>query len=656
MSPDLRDSLSPESKATKNKRILEENTSISSSDPLRKKMCKSMSLGQPTVVEISEWHSQTQNQVRCPSCASLHLENRLGSSSSVCKADKLGIHCPTPERPTSSQSSRVRFSKIIDVEEDGAVPPSADFAPYSLTRLVDNGSPLEKAPLARNTEQNLEPGETMSQHGRTTSRESHDTISYNTDHEKSTVESLLDHHIKCLGLEPHKPELVELASTELSGLRKSTLSLDRNVRPTRLSDRINHVRWKGHVRSATEIFESYGNLTPEQKALVPQRLFHDNIVRRSITDANSAMRSPNSNMNQEGQRERPSASWMTLPSSPEVMSKDPISENRQDSESNKSCEDVLIAASAYDADPKTDLTPATHNRENPRRTSIEIDTSTATQLQQPTLAQETPPQGRVRLKLKVKTHSRSASHSNSSPTDESADPVADHIPNLRQSAAATSMGSEAGPQRTNFGQMPIELPTAEVQEPSRLTQSLRLPSKKAKPSQDLVHKPSAQTLKSHRSAGRRRHPIPYIHPDSKYPRLAAPDLGPPLTSTSFDLNLQLNTDASLREQKSFFSEDSDRGLRNSLRKRLHGIGNILNVSPKASSDPLLDQEQWNQSSMHARPSKRHGKSDSMQHNGVTIGMSDFAFKKRRLLERLKAWWRRQRSRLRGKRAAKTPKD
>jgi hypothetical protein len=176
---------------------------------------------------------------------------------------------------------------------------------------------------------------------------------------------------------------------------------------------------------------------------------------------------------------------------------------------------------------------------------------------------------------------------------------------------------------------------------------------------ELVRKASARTVRSHRSntsiiepmnSTRQNAQLPHIGP---VPRLAPPEFGPPLTSS--DLNLALRfpgppvlTRPTLREAQSFFSDDSlAQQQRSAVKKRfdLHSLRS--GVTRSSGMLGLRHQQQLHHNGEGLKPSQswqmKGQKSFEYPQSSVgdTIAMSDFQYRKRKMLERLKDWWKRQ---------------
>lgn len=622
---------------------------VISGDSSLQKISKSITLRWPNTKEMFDKKSR-MSDLHGSSHTNKPLDDRPKSSDETSKADRMGIHCPTPERPISSQSSNIRFRKVLGLSDNDTLLPLSKPAVESSQKVIGNRLNNCKGPPTPVLGTSYQ-AEIQGAKDKSTPRGSREVTSCDTDREKSTVESLLDHHIESLGLGSGQPEPTEPVLPELRSSTKSTASLDRDLRPTRLSDRLGDIHWKGHVRSATERFESFTSMTSEQRALVPRRLFHGSTGRRSVGEQIEASAIKDGSERLRPYRERPSASWMTLPSTSAATSENQNSERGAKSESRTS-DGLLAAGTTNTPEPKIKLSAAIRHSDSAPHVPAQMGCMPRQEMATLGAGQETPPQARLRLRVKVKDRSLSASQSKSTIAEKETRTVDATPPSpSAQISHPVSENNAASSHVQGRTQNSPQPPIDGSQEPVRfISSSQRRLQKRPGLLQDDSINPLKPTAKPHKRPQNQERPILGVQPDSKYPRLADPDFGPPLTPMSFDFSLQSSTDAAPRVQKSSFSADSlDQGVKDSLRKRLHGIGNRFNVSPKASTDRLLEREHSKKSGVHARKKRRHGRHQSGQQNG-TIGMSDFAYKKRKWLERLKAWWERQKSRFRGEKS------
>ncbi|ETN39242.1 uncharacterized protein HMPREF1541_05465 [Cyphellophora europaea CBS 101466] len=173
---------------------------------------------------------------------------------------------------------------------------------------------------------------------------------------------------------------------------------------------------------------------------------------------------------------------------------------------------------------------------------------------------------------------------------------------------------------------------------------------------EIVRKTSVRTHRSQTSntsvvkplnSTRLNGPIPRM---GSVPQLAPPEFGPPLTYS--DLNLSIPYAAvpstirpSLRETKSFFSDDSSaRRQRKSLKEKLH-LHSLRNVVPGSAGTSLIAHTARSNDGIklsHSCQLKGHKPAANPRELPTdTIPMTDFTYRKRKMLERLKEWWKRQ---------------
>jgi hypothetical protein len=196
--------------------------------------------------------------------------------------------------------------------------------------------------------------------------------------------------------------------------------------------------------------------------------------------------------------------------------------------------------------------------------------------------------------------------------------------------------------------------------PARWSSIIAAMPQPTKPSIDVGRKPSIRSHRSQRSKASIVEPVnstrlgTVVPRSDSVPRLAPPELGPPLTSSEFNLSIPYADIPStiqpstirptLRETKSFFSDDSSaRRQRNSLRQRLH-LNGLRNLIPSPAGTSMIAQTPRSER-LHISHSCQM-KGQGSHQNGIaspsdTVAMTDFAYRKRKMFERLKEWWRRQ---------------
>jgi hypothetical protein len=132
------------------------------------------------------------------------------------------------------------------------------------------------------------------------------------------------------------------------------------------------------------------------------------------------------------------------------------------------------------------------------------------------------------------------------------------------------------------------------------------------------------------------------------PKLAPPEFGPPLTSS--DLNLSLpyaevpsTIRPTLRETKSFFSDDSSAQRQTtSLRQKLHlsSLRHVLPGTGHGANGHTPSRAPIKLSHSCQLKAQAEEEEETTLHMDM-LGMSDFAYRKRKMLDKLKGWWRRQ---------------
>ena len=611
-----------------------------------KRISKSISLGPPITAAETNWQLPTlQFRPLSFSQTPPDRDDRPKSSTGNTRADQLGILCPTPERSISSQSNRNRFSKILDLEDRMAKYSPLNSEPGFQGRQYTPGGKRNlratKFAVAPIPERNSETGEMLSNQDSDVFRQSREiNSSQNTDWEKSTIESLLDRHIESLGLKAE----TDGADSEVSEpLSRSTpgSSLDVAQRTPRLSDLVNDDRWKRHVRSATTAFEGLTSFnSPYEMALVPQKLFHGTVTQ------NAGIRNKAAKEGSNREADRPSKSWMTLPSTSQGSRS--IDQMRRLSESAVSYQPDSKTAFFDLGSSKNSLSPI-HFQRSLIRSSVHNTLSIPRKTQRDSaLWRQISYRRKLRLRLKSRKQSRSRSHSGSSRANVSVhivesslrgtyahlEPTTGLIRSLtdtNDSIFATKGSSVTPLTKESLGSVPLR-------------QNSQIESHTT--SFDVTRKASTRTARSQNSSISLINPINSTRVGSQYLHLTVPD-GLPITPRIIGAGIggQLTQETSgpaLREAKSFFSDgSSQRYSRNSVRQKLHGLRKRLTISPKNSNDPLLVKEQHQRSIRAVRQSKL-GQARPTE-TGETKGMSDFAYTKRKWTERFKEWWQRHRN-------------
>ena len=608
---------------------------------------------------------------------------RPRSSGPVMRSNRPTIISPTPERPMSSLSRR-RFSKILGLDEKGRSP---DHDPGELPRSYNS---LNVGKLKRV----LESPETcypvrysipaFSPRNSMIAASSRDNESVGSaDHEqgsgcgKSTVESLLDKHIDCLGLQPENtsepPEDHKVLEDDDTQASVASTSRDEDtikitVRPTPQS----------RLRAQTVSSSNGSMAASSQPNLVPKKLFSPD----KLQEARLAPAQSDPSKSLHGSSAGPSFGWDILASTSHISS-----DNRRPSE-------CAIGHSPPDAEkkgeggqaPTTRFSPSTSSRwsgHSGDQYNWNDDISPKSRSRHRALERQISQRRKTRMRLKLKRSSQSQGRICSSELSSAHGsfhtaraPSQDRISVLGQLAsqvagtieshpavAAETIASchtlEAGPvqnappQQASKPSPPVTSPDT----PKGRSSVVAIATQRVKKSVDMARKMSVKTVRSHRSNVSIMEPLNSTRLSAVAPHLKPPDLGPPLTPMSMSLNMDfafppaaVTRPAGLRATQSFFSDDSSavQNHRGSLRKRfnLPSLRSVLPSSPRAHS-MISVPGRSNQAgpsrlhqSCHLQGLKQPEEAEEYDLYG-TPGMSDFAYCRRRVLERVKGWWRRQ---------------
>ena len=578
------------------------------------------------------------------------------------------ILSPMPERPMSSQS-RKRFSKILEIEDpnDSArmERPQKSFSclrPPTLNK-VDEAPDNRHSLRSDATVSSIEVGSPV------LSEDQEDSgfdprISQVTSHDKSTIESLLDKHIECLGLQP-EPEVVSNDMVSLQDTHMDKLSSEEDT--IKLSDLLATVPTRDKSRPMTSSSYRHSSLaTLDRQRLRPRRLFAsmDAGIPKTIVEHSTPPISASSES--KSKASRPSYGWQTLPSMSHLASElsaaipsltsgelaDVDSSEQQVKFKVRRRSDLSISASVSSQLSKSASSMLTPRKESTphRRSKSEVLTR-----------QESHRRRRMRIRLKLKTTSKTVG-------DLVVDGGADFRPKIEakpvlSKSASTRRGSIKSPvqgyaELSGDSIMPSTTASPRAQSPvipTRWSSIITAMPEPVKRGAEVIRKASVRTVRSHRSntsiaapviTSRLNAPIPRL---SSIPRLAPPEFGPPLTSS--DLNLSLpyadipsTIRPTLRETKSFFSDDSSaQRQRSSLRQKLH-LHSLRHVLPgSAGHSPLAQSSNGTTVKLSHSCQIRGLKSEEDESilPPDVMGMSEFAYRKRKVLERLKGWWRRQ---------------
>lgn len=602
------------------------------------------------------------------------------------------ILSPMPERPMSSQS-RKRFSRILEIE-DGYDTKEAKMTYQSLpgqtfTRLTV----VEEASDTQPTDDGrvLSPfGHDQVLHGsHITDLETQDPgrhvmslvkteTSQITIHDKSTVESLLDRHIECLGLQETDDLLGADDSSDQTHARLEEPAHPACQPMTAMPSFISQVK----VRPSTSSSCHHSSLaSSERHRLMPRRLFASMDARVRAHPSTSNIAASCSFSSSTNFRHMPrSSGWQTLPSTVEPIVTNHMAPTLSSGELGDVDSDTSILKFKVRCAQTLSFSPSLPSpvaSSNPMNKDMDHQDSIHRRSKSEVVArQESHRRRRMRILLKTQ---RKSGETQPCPTSIEEDDV---LGNLSPEAMpdgswTTESSNKEGPVTSpvlGYAELSAESiiaqsgsaePTATVllssSMPKRWASVLASMPEPVKKGIEIVRKASIRTIHSHRSNTSIIEPLNSTRQSSQLPRvgpvpqLGPPELGPPLTSS--DLNLSLRFFGSpqlplasppLREVESFFSDDSSaQNQRAAVRRRfdLHsfrsgmtkstGVLGIRSQQPTPHSRRgLIASASWQ---------LKGQKSFEYSHSppGTTVPMTDFQYRKRRMLERVKDWWKRQ---------------
>ena len=585
------------------------------------------------------------------------------------------IISPRPERPTSSQS-RKRFSKILDVDQNQSIfdlyDSHATATGPALPRLerVDEASSPLKTPL----EHGPQPVSTSRRYGKAMSHSAGPPSSRGrwsgvTSHDQSTVESLLEKHIECLGLRPQggiasdasvycesKNELEQIPETDAADPSSVATSYDKSFQE--LSD--------SHRPTSLT--------TSAQRRLMPRKLF------ASLTDTKSPKFPFASSESDTGfslawtdEQARPSYGWLPLPSESHIglgcqkSTQSLLSGEFADVESGRTGKRFRLRRYSSPT-----LSAGSNAKEESVQTNV-IDgieaESTPRQRSHHKGVLRNDSQRHRRLKIHLKTRQPALEPSTSDEwmsTDEKLSQTDLELHRLgltRVPISAVDGFAELSGESESASQQSLntitnsELPRSPGTW-SNIVAAMPLPTRKPT---GMRKKDSFKTIQSHESKHSIVEPVntsrvssrkqsQEIKPQTGVPQLAHPDLGPTMRASQFDLSAgcQLKPHS---HKVSIFSKPKDllaatppkqdqQGVRN--HGRLKGIRQIMPPSIRSFtfSPPSIQNNQHFNLSHGCRAERPASCSDRPSYP-ETVAMSDFAYRKHRILEKLREWCRRR---------------
>jgi len=602
---------------------------------------------------------------------------RPDTSSATPSTSCFEILSSMPERPLSSQS-RKRFNKILGIKDEKKNNNTKQWS-RSDHSLISNQ--LKKVDEVPDADRSVKSSIPLCSSLRTQEKQALDIdtlpeasdvtrCSYMTSPDKSTIESLLDKHIESLGLQPYHNDDGEGIDGEES---------IRSQHSTKNIIRISHLPlpeagWNARRPVTSSSCNRSSLASAERRRLVPKRLFGSmdfRMVRSPLVGASTSTTKPLSETHSD---HRSSSGWQTLPSSSQLVS------------CPSAGKPSLLSGELADIDSDQRITKFKLRRRSDMSSSPSLSSGHWSNITEgvrwtretplsprrsrsETLARQAS-QSRRRTKIRSKRRRNStilaelldgaqrpdgtadAGQRKASPAHNveegrrTASPIVDHAQLSGDSSMAVRdwamvTKDSSLPQPASFGWSSI---LATVPEPVE---------KKV----ESLPKGSVRKADNHRSNTTSAEPLNNTRLDTRVPRLGdiipqlvPPDLEHPLTVLDHDLNVpdderMLTAKPVLSGMKGLFLDDSSAQLeRPSVRKRFHfhSLPSALRGSPV---DTIVATNAAQSDSAHVNLShscRMDGRSPAEEYvPNNTVAMSDFAYRKRKVLERFKEWWKRQ---------------
>ncbi|KAI1625116.1 hypothetical protein EDD37DRAFT_378072 [Exophiala viscosa] len=631
--------------------------------------------------ELPDLTLQPLSNAVCP----VLLRERPKTSSAAQSKPVGEILSPVPERPMSSQS-RKRFSRIFEIGESYSVEHNKvsgqvqKFCRLSFVKEQSDAGTFAELPAwppdARHDRDSLneEPRRIISPLD-SSCKETNMAANKMTLHDKSTVESLLDQHIECLGLKGDgSPSFGSSDDSDHSdngagSSGNSTVKLPPFFRET----------WsQPSMRPTTSSSCQPSSLaSSEQCRLRPRRLFasmdprlHSRVILETFRDNSSANLS--SATTSTTVNRQTSSGWQILPSTSQST---PLQTGTKVSLTSGDLGDV-------DSDPPLTKFKVKRHSDLSITSSVSTKESPDTDHRLSRIGSHVLPRRsksdvlarqmchrrrRARIMLKAKKKSTSHGQVTTLDTDEPHDgegePEDDwtttESPEELTTASPVNGYAELSAESVVV-QPPTMISTDSVLLPSsmprRWTSMLAAMPEPVKTSADVVRRASVRTVRTHRSNPSIIEPLNSTRQSSQVqrlgsvPQLAPPEFGPPLTSSDLNLSLGLpapppNSRPPLRQTQSFFSDDSSaqhRGHGPNKRFDLHSLRSGLTRSTGlrgtrgSSTRNNVEMTPLQKGNMMFRKSPDYARSSL----GDIVPMTDFAYKKRKVLDRFKDWFKR----------------
>ncbi|EXJ75787.1 uncharacterized protein A1O5_00294 [Cladophialophora psammophila CBS 110553] len=597
-----------------------------------------------------------------------------------------------PERPMSSQS-RKRFSRILEIPDNYVTDRGKVLHHVQTFSRLDA---VEEHPDLQSLERVLSPhpeGEPMIDLAEQKNRweppasdqaapSANGDASQMTINERSTIESLLDRHIECLGLidngiegsgsppETDNPSEDPIAPPDSSG--ESTIRAP-SIMPRILSP------WNLRPTTSSSTIQHSSLASSERRRLIPRRLFASMDARLppgAILEDYQA--NGTSILSSASSRIRgPSSGWQTLQSTSGLLTSESTKSDRSNTKGSLTSGDMAD----IDSDPprarfkvrrlsELSLSPETESALPVRRVQNALHRRSKSDIH---ARQASHQRRRARIMMKSRRKSQSLGQlvglerTGGLIADEGRDDdwTTEDSPERRSETSPV-----AGYAELSADSVMVQPPTTvsegsvlvSTSMPRRWTSMLAAMPEPVKKGIEIVRKASVRTVQSNRSNASIVEPLNSTRYSSQIPRLgsvpqlAPPEFGPPLTSSDLNLSLRFPDPPqplyrpALREVQSFFSDDSSAALAqrqsNAIRKRfdLHSFrSGFTKSSGLLGTRHSSTQQESGSLRMSQSCQMKVRQSFECPHPdlGDTIPMSDFAYKKRKVLGRFKDWWKRQ---------------
>ena len=498
-----------------------------------------------------------------------------------------------------------------------------------------------------------------------------DCAQSNADRPKSAAKLLLDNHIQCLGLRPEVSEADPGAENGQENEADSSTA-SRTESTLKASDK-QHLHKKARPRTASSAYPST-TTSPEHELLVPKKLFSNKLYPAAVSGSprltsTHSLPSMSEAASPERTANRSSTRWQTLASTVQLLSS-PLSRPGLEANLSQNLQELSPTAPAYKTKRRSgvNLSPSASSCRFQDLDNIygwDDDAALQKKWQSDYLARQVSERRKARARLKLKRSSTTQPSFHTAPgnIDVGGQVAAKHPRDNKkpvelpaydpgaQAPATSGQASACGIAMVHHQQNPFS-PAI----PHRWSSIIAVAPEVVRPSLDVRRLASIRTARSHQSHASLAEPINSTRLSVQIPRLSgqaaclpAADLAPSLSSLNLDMSVRYPDMVAsrrpvLRETRSFFSDDSSaiHNQMGSLQNRfhLHSLRSVLPSTPRATlvSDGVDMTPRSNASKLHpSRQMRGHsGEEEERDLYGI-VGMTDFAYRKRKVIERLKDW-------------------